>query len=85
MAVYKQTFLNYAKTEYVLFQTAHSKPPPLHLSLQVNEKKMEKVRKINFLGVTFDENPSWKTNMQKILGKIRFKLVIVQLKKFDPI
>ena len=31
--------LNYAKTKYVLFQTAHSKPPPPHLPLQVNEKK----------------------------------------------
>ena len=48
--------LNYAKTKYVLFQTANSKPPPLHLPLQVNEKKIEKVRKINFLGVTFNEN-----------------------------
>ena len=64
-------FLNYAKTKYILFQTAHSKPSPLHLSLKVNEKKIKKVWKINFLGVTFNENLSWKTHMQKILGKIR--------------
>ena len=64
--------LNYAKPKYMLFQTAHSKPPPLHLPLQVNEKKIKKVREINFLGVTFNEYFSWKTHMQKILGKIRF-------------
>ena len=32
--------LNYAKTKYVLFITANSKPPPLHLPVQVNEKKI---------------------------------------------
>ena len=64
-------FLNYAKTKYVLFQTANSKPPPLQLPLQVNKKKIEKVREINFLEVTFNENLSWKTHMQKILRKIR--------------
>ena len=63
----KNLSLNYAKTKHVLFQAAHSEPPPLHLPLQVNEKKIEKVREINFLG----ENLSWKTHMQKILGKIR--------------
>ena len=64
--------LNYAKTKFMLFQTAHSKPPPPHLLLQVNEKKIEKVREINFLGITFTENLSWKTQMQKIFSKIRF-------------
>ena len=63
--------LNYAKIKYKLFQTAHSKPTPLHLLLQVNEKKIKEVREINFSGVTFNENLSWKTHMQKILGKIQ--------------
>ena len=61
----------------MLFQTAHSKPPPLHLPLQVSEKKIEKVWEINFLGVTFNEN-FWKTRMQKILGKIRSTYCVIK-------
>ena len=70
--------LNYAKTKYVLFQTAHSKPPPLPLPLQVNEKKIENVRKINFLGVTFNENLFWNTHVQKMFGKIRFSYCAIR-------
>ena len=62
----------------MLFQTAHSKNPPLYLPLQVIEKKIEKVRKINFLGVNFNENLFWKTHVQKILGKIRFSYYAIR-------
>ena len=55
--------LNYAQTKYLFIQTDHCKPLPLELPLQVNQKKLEKVRKINFLGVTFNKNLSWKTHI----------------------
>ena len=49
--------LNYAKTKYVLLQTAYSKPPSLHLPLQVNEKKIEKVQEINFFRCNLQLKP----------------------------
>ena len=53
-----------------MFRTLRSKPPPSNLSLSVHGKKIERVSEINFLGITYNENLSWKKHMLKILGKI---------------
>ena len=63
--------LNFIKTKHVLFRTLHSKPPPPHLSLRVNGKNIKRVCEVNFLGITYNENLSWKKHMLKILGRIR--------------
>ena len=63
--------INFTKTKYVMFRTLRSKPPPSNLSLSVHGKKIERVSEINFLGITYNENLSWKKHMLKILGKIR--------------
>ena len=63
--------INFTKTKYVLFRTLRSKPPPSNLSLSVHGKKIERVSEINFVGITYNENLSWKKHMLKILGKIR--------------
>ena len=63
--------INFTKTKYVLFRTLHSKPPPSNLSLSVHGKKIERVSEINFLGITYNENLTWKKHMLKTLGKIR--------------
>ena len=63
--------LNFTKTKHVLFRTPHSKPPPPHLSLSVNGKNIKRVREVNFLGITYNENLSWKKHMLKILSRIR--------------
>ena len=63
--------INFTKTKYVLFRTLRSKSPPSNLSLSVHGKKIERVSEINFLGITYNENLSWKKHMLKIFGKIR--------------
>ena len=63
--------INFTKTKYVLFRTLRSKPPPSNLSLSVHGKKIERVSEITFLGITYNENLSWKKHMLKTLGKIR--------------
>ena len=63
--------INFTKTKYVMFRTLRSKPPPSNLSLSIHGKKIERVSEINFLGITYNENLSWKKHMLKILGKIR--------------
>ena len=63
--------LNFIKTKHVLFRTPHSKPPPPHLSLRVNGKNIKRVCEVNFLGITYNENLSWKKHMLKILSRIR--------------
>ena len=47
---------------------------------QKMRKTIEKIQEINFLGVTFNENLSWKTHMQKILGKSSYCVI----KKIQP-
>ena len=62
--------INFTNTKYVMFRTLRSKPPPSNLSLSVHGKKIERVSEINFLGISYNENLSWKKHMLKILGKI---------------
>ena len=62
--------INFTKTKCVMFRTLRSKPPPSNLSLSVHGKKIERVSEINFLGISYNENLSWKKHMLKILGKI---------------
>ena len=75
--------INFTKTKYVLFRTLHSKPPPSNWSLSVHRKKIERVSEINFLGITYNENLSWKKHMLKIFSKILSSNGAI--KKFDLI
>ena len=63
--------INFTKTKYVLFRILRSKPLPSNLSLSVHGKRIERIYEINFLGITYNENLSWKKHMLKILGNIR--------------
>ena len=70
--------INLTKTKYVLFRTPHLKPPPFYFSLSVNEKNLNRVSGINFLGITYNENLFWKKRMLKILGKTRSSYGAIQ-------
>ena len=63
--------LNITKTKYVLFRTPSSKDPPFDASLTIRNKKIIKTSSIKYLGLTIQENLSWKLHMETIIGKLR--------------
>ena len=77
--------LNIGKTKYMIFHAQNSivKFVP---QLNINNTELEKVKNFNFLGLTINENLSWKPHSEKISNKIsKYCGVLNQLKRFLPI
>ena len=77
--------LNIGKTKYMIFHPANSTVQFIP-QLFINNKKIERVKNFNFLGLTINENVSWKPHSEKIANKIsKYSGVLNQLKRFLPI
>ncbi len=62
----------------------HKKVKPLHL--MIDETIIERVTEFNFLGLTLDENVSWKSHINKISNRLSKSMSILnKLKGFIPI
>ena len=77
--------LNVGKTKFMLFHTVNT-----HLSyiptLVINDIIIERVKNFNFLGLTINENLSWKPHVDKISNKIsKYSGVISRLKHYLPL
>ncbi len=76
--------LNVKKTKYMIFHTVQRKVTPLHLT--INNTTIERVTQFDFLGLTVNENLTWKDHMNKIANKISRSLGILnKLKHTLPI
>ena len=77
--------LNISKTKYMIFHAANTTIQFVpHLS--INDTSLEKVKNFNFLGLTINENLSWKPHGDKISSKIsKYCGVLNRLKRFLPI
>ena len=75
--------LNVGKTKFMIF---HKKGKKLHdLSLSMNGVTLERVQSFTFLGLTVDENISWKMHINKISSKIARTIgILSRLKRFLP-
>ena len=77
--------LNAKKTKMMIF---HYKQRNIgkHLPrLKINNTEIERVKEFNFLGITIDENMTWKAHTQKVANKIAQVIgTLKRLKHFLP-
>lgn len=75
--------LNIEKTKYMIFHKPNKKIPKLFL--KVNDVNIDKVSDFTFLGLTIDENITWKAQILKVGGKIaKVTGIMSRLKNFIP-
>ena len=67
--------LNVAKSKFMLFFKHPKILPTLHLS--VNDNPIEQVTNFNFLGITIDQNITWKISWNDHISKISLKVARV--------
>ena len=76
--------LNIRKTKFMLFHSPNTKFTFIP-NLNINGIELERVENFNFLGLTINENLSWKPHMDKVKNKIaKSGGVINRLKHFLP-
>ena len=59
--------INYKKTKYMLFHRQRNQSP---FSLYINDKKIEKVKCIKYLGIKIDDRLTWREHIKFIEGKL---------------
>jgi hypothetical protein len=75
--------LNADKTKFMMFQTGRKPAANNPVSdLIINKQSIEKVNEIRFLGLTLDENLSWKSHMSSIIKKLR--MILGATRKIRP-
>ena len=76
--------LNVQKTKYMLFKTSKKKVQTL--LLQMDNKIIDKVLDFNFLGIHFNEQLNWKSNIDKLSVKCcRILGILNRLKRILPL
>ena len=50
----------------MIFKNKHNNKPDLHFRIEIDDKHIEKVEVIKFLGVLIDNNLSWKAHTNHI-------------------
>ena len=63
--------LNLSKTKFLLFKHGHSGIED-NFHLYINNDKLSRARNAKFLGVTIDDNFSWKSNINYVIHKISY-------------
>ena len=77
--------LNAKKTKMMLFHYKQRKVNSKIPKLKINGVTIERVKEFNFLGVTLDENMTWKPHTQKVANKIAQAIgTLKSLKRFLP-
>ena len=77
--------LNVKKTKYMIFHTKQKNISNIKLDLEINKHPIERVHDFNFLGLTIDENVSWKEHIQKVSAKVSRTLgALCRLKRYLP-
>ena len=77
--------LNAKKTKFMLFHYKQKSIKDIIPKLKINNVLIERVKEFNFLGITIDENMSWKLHAQKVAAKIACTIgTIKRLKHFLP-
>ena len=77
--------LNVKKTKFMLFHTRQKNIDQYIPDLKIGDKLIERVQNFNFLGLTINENMSWKPHVDKIANKIsKYVGLLNRLKRYLP-
>ena len=77
--------LNVGKTKFMIFHTPRTKIN-YNPNISINGISLERVKDFNFLGLTINENLSWKPHEDKIANKIsKYSGILSRLKHFLPL
>ena len=80
-----ELILNVSKTKFMIFHHHQRNIEQIVPDIKINSENNEKVSEFNFLGLTINENLSWKPHIQKISNKIARTLgIMCRLKKKLP-
>jgi len=63
--------VNYEKTNYMIFCPDKQHKDSLVLNLNINNKLINKVTSIKYLGIYIDENLTWKTHIEDLCQSLR--------------
>ena len=75
--------LNISKTKFMIFH--HPNKRTIDIQIKINDIDIERVTDFCFLGLTINENLTWKTHIGKISNKIsKFNGILNKLKHFLP-
>ena len=76
--------LNILKTKFMVFHHPNKKLPQ-NLEIKINNTPIERVQEFCFLGLTINENLTWKSHVNKIANKTsKYNGIINKLKRFLP-
>ena len=76
--------LNVSKTKFMIFHTPGTKFD-YNPQIQINGKILERVQNFDFLGLTINENLSWKPHEDKIANKLsKYSGILSRLKHYLP-
>ena len=74
--------LNVSKTKFMLFKSINKRPKQ-KISISMNDKNIEQVRELTFLGIVMDECLTWNHHIMKISKKlIRASGIIAKVRHF---
>ena len=77
--------LNVSKTKYMLFHALNKDLTQCIPNLIINGNIIERVSNFNFLGISFNENMSWKTHLNKLSNKLaKISGVLNRMKNILP-
>ena len=77
---------NISKTKFMVFHPYQKNISQLVPSLTINDTEIERVNTFNFLGITLDENVSWKPHISILSNKIsKYSGIPNRLKHYLPL
>ena len=77
--------LNLKKTKFMLFHTHQQKIDDFIPELNIGNVTLERVNNFNFLGLTINENMSWKPHVNTLCNKIsKYVGILNRLKRYLP-
>ena len=77
--------LNVEKTKFMVFHTAQQNISRFIPDLKIGSVNLENVQNFNFLGLTLNENLSWKPHTDKLANKIsKYIGILNRLKRYLP-
>ena len=78
--------VNLDKSKFMIFSLKNGRPPDFDIQVKLDDMYLEKVHKVNFLGVLIDDKLSWKNHIDNVCSKVSMSVGIMKkLRPFLPV